>query len=84
MLFSNKGHDYINSILIIIFTFALDRAIFRMYFDFKTEKAKRTHENIMNILNKKGRVFRGLTPAGHKSRGLTTKSPTKRKHSIPR
>lgn len=33
----------INSILIILCTLALDRAIFRLYFDFKTEKEKRDY-----------------------------------------
>lgn len=33
----------INSILVILYTLALNRAIFRLYFDFKTEKEKRDY-----------------------------------------
>ena len=55
-----------------------DKIILSHQHKFKTKKAKRTHENIMKTLNKKGRVFRGLTPAGQNSRGLKSKSPTKR------
>ncbi len=33
----------INSILVLLYTFALNRAIFRLYFDFKTENDKRNY-----------------------------------------
>jgi large subunit ribosomal protein L15e len=55
-----------------------DKLILSRQHKFKTTKARRTHENLMNTLTKKGRVFRGLTPSGQKSRGLKSKSPTKR------
>ena len=56
----------------------VDKTILSRQHKFKTTKAKTTHHNLMNILNKKGRAFRGLTTAGQKSRGLKSKSPSKR------
>ena len=64
----------------------VDKTILERQRSFQTEKAKRTHQNLMNIVEQKGRVFRGLTGAGKRARGLMDRSPTrkyqkKRKHN---
>ncbi len=56
----------------------IDKNVLSKLESFATERARRQHENRMNMLKQKGRVFRGLTGAGKKSRGLRSKSPQKK------
>jgi len=56
----------------------IDKKVLSKLTSFTTQRAKREHENLMNLLKQKGRVFRGLTNAGKKARGLRFKSPQKR------
>jgi large subunit ribosomal protein L15e len=51
----------------------VDLNILSRQHNFLTEKAKRSHENLLNLLKQRGRVFRGLTSAGKKMRGLQHK-----------
>ena len=44
----------------------------------RQHKKTKELENLLNLASKRGRVFRGLTSAGKKVRGLRSKSPTKR------
>lgn len=51
----------------------VDKSILSRQHNFQTERAKRTHQNLVNLLNQKKRVHRGLTSAGKKIRGLRRK-----------
>ena len=44
----------------------------------RQHKKTKELENLLNLASKRGRVFRGLTSAGKKVRGLRSKSPKKR------
>ena len=51
----------------------VDKSILSRQHSFQSNKGKRTHENLMNLLHQKKRVHRGLTSAGKKIRGLRRK-----------
>ena len=56
----------------------VDKSVLSRQRRFKTERAKRSHENLLNLASQKKRVHRGLTAAGKKVRGLSTRSPTRK------
>lgn len=51
----------------------IDKHVLSRQHRFRTERAKRAHQNLMNLSGQKGRVFRGLTSAGKKVRSLRRK-----------
>ncbi len=51
----------------------IDKHVLSRQHKFRTERAKRAHQNLMNLSGQKGRVFRGLTSAGKKVRSLRRK-----------
>lgn len=51
----------------------VDKQVLSRRHNFRTERARRSHQSLMNLSSQKGRVFRGLTSAGQKVRSLRRK-----------